>query len=300
MKTIDLNGSQLRLVRQTIAKDCNEEEFDLFMAACKSYGLDPFRKQIMPLVFSKGNAKKRRMSIVVSRDGLRVIAQRCGNYRPASEKAEIVTDESQKDELNPRGLVSVAVRLWQQDNRGDWFPVIGEALWDEFAPIAEEWAWSEGAGQRQPTGEKTLEGNWKKMPVVMLTKCAEAQALRAGWPDQFAGLYAEEEMDRAVAHDMSASEAVQIEEDRLREERVQAGKSILASFGSMSLERVPHGQFADRCLEHIRTLEPEAVRNWSVQNREPLREFWAASPNDALEIKKQIEERTAKLEEAAA
>ncbi len=48
----------------------------------------------------------------------------------------------------------------------------------------------------------------------MLAKCATMQALRAGWPDQFGGLYCEEELDRAKALDLAASELA----DRAREE----------------------------------------------------------------------------------
>src|SRR5690606_30532392 len=128
-------------VQQTVAKDCNQDEFNLFMEAARSYGLDPFRKQIIPLVFSKNarDQSKRRMSIVLSRDGLRVIAQRCGNYRPASEPAQIEYDEALKGPTNPKGIVMARVFLWQRDPSGEWFKVVGEAYWDEFAPIADEW-----------------------------------------------------------------------------------------------------------------------------------------------------------------
>ena len=296
----DLTPSQMRLVQTTIARDCNTEEFNLFMAAAKSYHLDPFRKQILPLVFSKNDAKKRRMSIVVSRDGLRIIAQRCGDYRPASKPAQIEYDPDLKGPTNPKGIVAATVYLWKQDKSGEWFEVVGEADWDEFAPVVDEWAWNDEARKRQTTGNKTVDGNWSKMPKVMITKCAEAQALRAGWPDQFAGLYVQEEMDQAVNADMTASEAVEAEEQRIREDRIASGDSILTTFSGGVLERIPLGQFFDRAVEHIGTLgEPDAIHAWSIQNREPLNEFWARQPNDALELKKVIEKKTHNLGAAA-
>ena len=44
-------ASQLSLIRNTVAKDCNQSEFDLFIEMCKHQGLDPFRKQIYAFVF---------------------------------------------------------------------------------------------------------------------------------------------------------------------------------------------------------------------------------------------------------
>ena len=287
----ELTGSQLRLVRDTIARDCDPNEFDLFMAAAKSYGLDPFRKQILPLVFSKSNPEKRRMSIIVARDGLRVIAQRCGDYRPASRPPEYTFDAETKGPTNPKGIETATVYLWKQDKGGDWYEVAGQADWDEFAPIADEWGWVDG--KRKPTGKKTVDGNWAKMPKVMIAKCAEAQALRAGWPDQFSGIYVEEEMDRVVAADMTASEEVAAEEERVRMAKIEASNSILAFFGS-TMDRVPTGEFFDRVSEHLRSIDdPVLIDAWAVQNREPLKEFWAAQPTDALELKKLIEQRSA-------
>lgn len=308
---MELTPSQLGLVKRTIAKDCNKEEFDLFMAAAKSYGLDPFRKQILPLIFSKDNPKKRRMSIVVSRDGLRLIAQRCGNYRPASEKAEIVYDENLISPANPKGIVSAMVRLHQRDQSGNWFPVIGEAYWDEFAPLKTQVKWVD-TGEVWPDsgkpkmkaetvkGSQVLDdtGQWAKMPVVMITKCAEAQALRAGWPDQFGSIYAEEEMHQASATDVTASEAVDAEDERLRMERISGERTILTMMNNV-MERLQIGEFYDRCVEHIGKLEPDEAYAWSVQNREPLKEFWAHEPNDALELKKAIESRVDKMGQAA-
>lgn len=295
-----LTAPQMRLVKDTIAKDCNVEEFDLYIAAARSYGLDPFRKQIIPLVFGK-NAKdqsKRRMSIVVSRDGLRVIAQRCGNYRPASDPAEWIIDPEAIGPLNPKGLMHCTIYLWQQDKAGQWFKVKGEADWDEFAPIADEWADGED-GRRRPTGKKVLDasGNWAKMPKVMLEKCAEAQALRAGWPEQFGGLYAEEEMDRAKVLDGTASEIVAAEAEESRMKAIGAADGIPMTWGdNWALEMVPVGSFADRAAEYIAQTDPATLTKWRDANRIGLQQFWAKQPSDALAIKKLIE---AKLPVAA-
>ena len=296
----EMTGRQIALVKNTVAKDCDGAEFDLFMEAARSYGLDPFRKQILPLVFNKGNANKRRMSIVVSRDGLRVIAQRCKNYRPASEKAEWEMDEALKSPLNPKGIVSCTVYLWQQDNRGEWFKVKGEAAWDEFAPIADEWG-EDDTGRRRPTGNKTLDatGNWARMPKVMLEKCAEAQALRAGWPDQFSGVYVEEEMDRAKTLDMTASEIVEHDAEERRLRSVGAHNAITVTWGDgWSLENIPKGQFFDRAAEFVNQSTPSEVARWQDANRVELQRFWALSPSDALELKKIVERATAKKEAA--
>ncbi|WP_299134555.1 phage recombination protein Bet [uncultured Amaricoccus sp.] len=293
-------GAQLALIRNTVAADCNEQEFNLFFEAARAYGLDPFRKQISAIVFNKKakDQSKRRMAIIVSRDGYRVIAQRCKNYRPASEPAQIEIDPSLVSPTNPKGIVKATVRLWQQDNRGEWFPVIGEAYWDEFAAVKDEFAANENQEWR-PTGKQTLDGNWGRMPIVMITKCAEAQALRAGWPDQFGGIYAEEEMHRAEA-DLTASEAVAQEAENARVARI-GGRGISFAFDHTGvLESVPVGAIADRCMAFIRDNDAEAVYRWSVQNRASLAQFWTAAPADALEVKKATEAKTAPMTRGAA
>lgn len=282
------SAAQLRTIKQTVAKDTDQTEFDLFMEACRSYRLDPFRKQIHAVVYNRDKPAKRSMSIIVSRDGLRVLAQRCKDYRPASEPAQIVYDADMKGPLNPKGILSVTVRLWKQDNRGEWFPVIGEAYWDEFAPIKDEWGEND-EGKWRPTGNKALEaGNWSKMPIVMITKCAESQALRAGWPDEFGNVYSEEEMDqlRAAA---TASEALEELERHEREAKLGGPGLLIAFDPNISLEKVPMGKVHDRCETFIRDATPEEAYAFSIRNTSSLREFWAHDKAAALDLKKQLE-----------
>ena len=287
--------SQMATIKRTVASDTNDLEFDLFMEAARSYGLDPFRKQISAVVFSKDKADKRKMSIIVGRDGLRSIAQRCGDYRPASGPAEFDTDPDLKGPENPHGIVRCAVTVFKQDKSGEWFPVYGEAYWDEFAPVKEQWAWDEEERKRKPTGKMAVDGQWSKMPRLMIQKCAEAQALRAGWPDTFSGLYAEEEIDQAKAKDITPSESL-AEEAQTRRANALGGRGVLMAMDATGvLERVPMGKVADRCMEFINANSPEDVHAWDIRNREALREFWSEKPSDALEVKRVIEAKTKAL-----
>lgn len=298
---ITFSAPQLQIIKSTVARDTNQSEFNLFMEACKSYGLDPFRKQIHAVVYSKDNAEKRKMTIIVSRDGLRVLAHRCRDYRPASDPARVQYDKELVGPTNPKGIVSATVTLWKQDNRGEWYPVVGEAYWDEYAPVADEWAFDEVERKRKPTGKKTLDasGNWAKMPIVMITKCAESQALRAGWPETFGNIYAEEEMDR-VSVNVAASEALETHERAEREART-GGRGLLLVFDdAMKLEKVPMGSVADRVMSFVQSSDPVEVHKFRVRNEDALRDFWAVQPSDALALKKVFEaaERKIKTGEA--
>lgn len=300
MTKFDLTARQVSLVKDTVAKDCNADEFNLFMEVALAKGLDPFLGQIIPMVFSKNNAAKRKMTIIVSRDGQRVIAQRCGDYRPASKPPQYEADKSMISPLNPQGIISATVYLWKQDPKtSDWYEVAGQAFWEEFAPVKDEWTEGDD-GRSRKTGNQKLDdtGNWCRMPRLMISKCAEMQALRAGWPEQFTGLYDEAEMDRAKVLDLSATEIVEHEREEHRLKVAGAKDAITITWGdNWTLENVPVGQFADRALEFIKEETPEKVAKWSDANRDPLREFWARSPGDALEVKKAVE---AKIKKEAA
>jgi phage recombination protein Bet len=294
----DMSPKQISLIKSTIAKDCNDDEFNLFAEVARAKGLDPFLGQIIPMVFSKDKPDKRKLTIIISRDGQRVIAQRCGDYRPASKPPVYEIDKAIISPTNPQGIVSATTYLWKQDQKsGDWYEVAGQAFWEEFAPVSDEWAYDQTEGKRKPTGNKVLDssGNWCRMPRLMIAKCAEMQALRAGWPEQFTGLYDEAEMDRAKVLDLSASEIVEQERQDNRMRAIGGKDSITVWWGEeFALENVPDGQFADRVAEHVKSLHPGKVSKWQDANRAGLQMFWARHPGDALVLKKMIEAAAAK------
>ncbi len=250
---VQWQGKQLDLIRRTVAKDCDRDskgtdlhlgEFDLFIENCKALKLSPLRRQIYAFVFHKDDPAKRQLTIVTSINGYRSIAERTGNYRPGP--TETVLSNSAADALtNPIGISHATATVYKFSH-GAWHEVTETAYWSEFAPIKEIWE------NRQPTGRHHLDpkkDNWRRMPRVMLEKCAEAKALRRAWPDDFAGVYTEDEMDRAHTIDLTATELA----DEAAAEAKMAlvgGKDALTVMWDHGarLELVPAGRFCDAAL----------------------------------------------------
>jgi phage recombination protein Bet len=307
---------QLQLIRDTAAKDCNDQEFELFISGyCRPMRLNPLRKQIYAFVFGKTakDQSKRQMSVVIAIDGFRAIAARSGNYRPGETTFEV--DESKKDPLNnPEGLVSATVSVWQFSH-GQWFEIKETAWWSEQAPTVED-----GDFVMVDTGEKWPDGNpkkrkqftaetrkildtktqWPQRGRTMLAKCAEAKALRRGWPEDFSNVYGEEEVAQARAEQepvyLSPSEAVaQADEDTRRQRAGLKGDTIfldLMASETAPLQPVPVGEFADKCMAFISAnrSEPSRLMIFRDRNTFGLREFWAKAPKDCNAVKKALQD----------
>lgn len=330
---------QVALIRRSMAKDANDDEFAIFLQMCRALRLDPLRRQVYCFVYNKDDAKKRQMVLVTSIGGFRTIADRTGNYRPdeeapvfhilpwkvdrdtalievrrkAAEQPDLVVrrawlfDQMQAldelypiDPLNPEGIEKAVVRVFKFSH-GEWHTVTEEAYWTERAPIKEEWGYDEASGKRKPTGRQVLDtlGQWGKMPRVMLAKVCEAAALRKAWPDDFANVQAEEEVDRQKYIDLTAVELADLGTQQARLERVQPAKDCLliswTGSPSEAPEEVPAGALPDRAFAFIEDHRdnPQAIADWQTRNRFSLRTFFALHKNDALEIKRRIEAATA-------
>lgn len=286
--------AQIQLI-QRMNPDCNNVEFDQFLHVAAQLRLDPLRKQIYAFVFNKDKPDKRRMSIVVGIDGFRSVAKRSGEYRPDSRAPRFTYDPEEIDHLtNPLGLVSCEVSVFQYAH-GEWHEVAAVAYWSEFAPIVEggKWVSDDETGRRsfKKDGTSVLDPNkenWRKMPRVMLAKCAEAQAIRRAWPDDLSAIYADEELDRARTIDLTATEIAEKAAVENRLALVGGADAIMFDMGD-GLERLPLGKAADAILGKFRTMQPHEVMQWKNANRIPLGEFWARNKTDALAVKREIE-----------
>ena len=113
-----LRPHQIELLQRTVARDCLRAEFDLFIATAHNHGLDPFRKQIAPLILNPNDPARRQLVVPVTIHGQRIVAQRCGNYRAASEPTDFVIEETLRSPTKPAGhsarpRAPVAARSWR-------------------------------------------------------------------------------------------------------------------------------------------------------------------------------------------
>ena len=149
--------------------------------------------------------------------------------------------------------------------------------WNYFVRIWNEICFHHGKEKLQCLKVASL----SELPRLMLAKCATMQALRAGWPAEFSGLYVEEEMDRAKVLDASASELA-IGAGGGGSLRQSPGSDLITvSFGGWSLENVPSRAVCRKCARLDRGARPrprDEVRTWAEANREALWIFWAKSP----------------------
>ncbi|NLG52208.1 MAG: phage recombination protein Bet [Chloroflexi bacterium] len=158
----------------------NPRPFDdllLFLSACKRTQLDPLSRQIYAVYRWDSRLRRERMTIQISIDGMRLIAQRSGLYGGQDDALFIPEDES--EEYPTKATVTV-YRL--NPITGERMPVTASARWSEYAP-------------RDRDGK--LMGLWSRMPYLMLAKVAEALALRKAFPQELSGLYTTEEMTQA-------------------------------------------------------------------------------------------------------
>ncbi len=156
---------QIDIISRTIAPNLSKDEMAIFLHNCARTGLCPFARQIYAI--KRGGT----MCIQTGIDGFRLIAERTGKYSPGKD-TEFLYDENGR-------LLGAKVYVKKMTACGKWHDISATAFLAEY-----------NCGQ----------GLWKKMPHVMLEKCAEARSLRRSFPADLSGLYSDDEMSQADAN----------------------------------------------------------------------------------------------------
>ena len=280
IEPFDVNKSMLKMLRDQY-KALNSSEFDQFIATASSMGLNPIKRQIAPIIFNANKPEKRQMALVTTIMGLRAIADRTGCYRPDPKNPIFERDEELISSINPLGIISCSV-FPQKHTQGEWSNSPGQVFWDEIAPIIQYGSEPARLDKRTP---------WPNRPRGQIAKCAEADALRRGWPEDFSNIYVEDEVQRNQALDSSPSEIAEAANINSRLDLLSTQNTITMIFGT-ALETIPIGKVYDRCDEFINLHSDNIslIRNWHEVNKVSLRNFWAWNKSDALELNKKIED----------
>ena len=162
------SAQQLSALKSLGLAQADAGDLAFFFHQAQRTGLDPFARQIY--MINRGG----RWGIQTSIDGFRIIAQRSGQYAGQTAPYWCGDDGVWKDVwLSSTPPTAAKIGVYRTN--------FAEATW----AIAR---WESYAVMNNPI--------WKKMPDVMLAKCAESLALRKAFPNDLSGIYTDEEMSQ--------------------------------------------------------------------------------------------------------
>jgi len=204
---VKYSRAEVDLIKKTVAVGASDTELKLFLYTCQHTGLNPLLRQIYSIRRRQWNGDKLNpttgkkgdydytMTTQLGIDGLRLIAQRTGEYQGQRGAHWCGADGKWKDvwlAKTPPSAARVGIM-----RRGFTEPVWGVARYDEYV-------------QTKAGGVPTL--MWKDKSSIMLAKCAEAQGLRKAFPAELSGLYTFEEMkvEEPASEAMTSGDAAQV------------------------------------------------------------------------------------------
>lgn len=177
------NRDRIELIKRTFCKGATDDELHLFIATCKKLGLSPEARQIFAVKRWDSKEQKEVMSIQTSIDGHRLVAERTGEYEGQTEPQWCGDDGQWKDcWLSSAFPKASRVGVFK---KGFKTPLFATAHWDEFI---------------QTNKQGVLAPMWRKMPRLMIAKCAESLALRKAFPNELSGVYTSDEMGQSQSH----------------------------------------------------------------------------------------------------
>lgn len=176
-------AAYIKVLKDQLLASKNTEPTDAellyFAQVCHASGLDPARKEIYGIYRKDTKTGKQKLTIQTGIDGFRSVAERTGKY--AGSKEYVFTYDDDKritvgGKVVPNAATATVIKLIG----GHLVETTRTVKWEDFYP-------GDYMGKM-----------WVKFPEIMLGKVAEAQALRAAFPNT-GQLYLAEEIDNERA-----------------------------------------------------------------------------------------------------
>lgn len=169
-----------------IPEKCPPAQIAIFAGVCASVGLDPRLKEIELIPLGEG-----KYGPYVRKDGLRKIAARTGEFAGI---------DPIKYDLLPDGSHKTAVQYAKGQMPATATATVYRIVKGNRCPFTVTVKMSEFYKPRKFENQKP--SNWELMPFQMISKVAEAHALRMAFPEATNGLLGEGELE--VARDIAA------------------------------------------------------------------------------------------------
>lgn len=184
----NFDRDRVELIKRTYCKGASNDELALFINTCQRLNLSPEARQIFAVKRYDSQLRREVMSLQISIDGLRLVAERTGKY--AGQLGPYWTDGTTQQ--NPK--TGAQEFVWFDAWISDEYPVASKVGVVRKGFIEPVWGVARWKSYVQTKRDGTPNSMWNKMPDIMLAKCCEALALRKAFPHDLSGMYTDVEM----------------------------------------------------------------------------------------------------------
>ncbi len=229
---IDMNDLNMTLFSKRHVAFCRRmpslaglspDDFLLVMRKAKMLNADPLNGDIY--VRKSGE----RTNVMSSIAGMRTYAKQTGEYAGDDRPPDMEVDDGLRSDNNPQGIISCTVGVFRFV-QGEFRYHAHTVFWNDYVPLN--------------NGRLSSQSSWAQIPFVMISKVAEAGALRKAFPE-LGSTYIEEEMGKAKPQDeVPGQDLVGFQTQPLQPQGVQVTSGLINPNAPYVAPQQPPKEFA--------------------------------------------------------